>query len=276
MIGDIVRTRLAPERAQSAANKSPGLSALGLTFAVPLGLLVLWHVLTDVTGVFRPNQLPSPLGVVRTVLEEIAGGGLFKHIGISALRVALGFLIGGTLGALVGTLVGVNRAAERALDPTLQALRSIPSLAWVPFLLLWLGIDEAPKLTLIAIGAFFPVYVNIVSGIRQVDRKLLEVGRIFGLGGAESIARIVLPASSPYLLAGLRIGLGQSWLFLVAAELIASTRGLGFMLIDGQNSARPDLMLVSIVALALLGKMSDGVLRGIEKRALAWTDGFTT
>lgn len=242
--------------------------------AVPLLLLVAWHLATAVTGVFRPNQLPSPLQVVRTAAELLAGGDLFRHIGASALRVLLGFAIGGGASLIVGTVVGMFRTVERAIDPTLQAIRSIPSLAWVPFLLLWLGIDEAPKLTLIAIGAFFPVYVNLVAGIRQADRKLIEVGVVFGFTRSETIRRIVLPAAMPYLLAGLRIGLGQGWLFLVAAELIASTRGLGFMLIDGQNSARPDIMLVSILLLAALGKLSDGLLRLVERRALRWTDGF--
>ncbi len=123
----------------------------------------------------------------------------------------------------------------------------MPSLAWVPFLLLWLGIDEPSKITLIAIGAFFPIYPNLVRGIRQVDRKLVKVAYIFGLNHPELIRRIFLPAAMPYLLAGLRIGFGRSWLFLVAAELIASTKGLGFLLIDGENSNRPDLMLVGII-----------------------------
>jgi sulfonate transport system permease protein len=144
----------------------------------------------------------------------------------------------------------------------------------VPFLLLWMGLDEAPKVTLIAIGGFFPVYLNLVAGVRQTDRKLIEVGYVFGLTRVELVRRIVLPSALPYLLAGLRIGLGQSWLFLVAAELIASTRGLGFLLIDGQNTARPDVMLVGILVLAGLGKLSDAALRGIEHRALRWTDGF--
>jgi sulfonate transport system permease protein len=144
----------------------------------------------------------------------------------------------------------------------------------VPFLLLWMGIDEAPKIALIAIGGFFPVYLNLVTGIRQADRKLIEVGEVFGMTRFELVRRIVLPSALPYLLAGLRIGIGQSWLFLVAAELIASTRGLGYLLIDGQSTARPDLMLVGILALAGLGKLSDFGLRRIERRVLGWSDAF--
>jgi sulfonate transport system permease protein len=253
----------------------PKVSAWGaLTFAVPAVLLAAWFITTELTHSFAPNQLPSPLLVLGTARDLLLSGDLTRHVGASIGRVALGFAAGALAAVLVATMVGLWRPAEQLLDPTLQAIRSVPSLAWVPFLLLWMGIDEAPKVTLIAIGAFFPVYVNAVSGIRQVDRKLIEVGYVFELGNVALVRRIVLPAASPFLLAGLRVGLGQAWLFLVAAELIASTRGLGFMLIDGQNSSRPDIMLVGILSLALLGKLSDGLLRQVERRALRWSDTF--
>jgi sulfonate transport system permease protein len=237
-------------------------------------LLVVWFLTTAVLRIFLPNQLPSPLQVLRAAIDLAVGGDLLRHLSASIGRVLLGFVISAGIAVVIGTWVGLSKTAEHLLDPTLQALRNIPSLAWVPFLLLWLGIDEAPKITLIAIGAFFPVYLNLVTGIRQADRKLVEVGYVFGLNQADLVRRIVLPSALPYLMAGLRVGFGQAWLFLVAAELIASTRGLGFMLIDGQNSARPDIMLVSIILLALLGKFSDSLLRTVERRALAWTDTF--
>lgn len=245
-----------------------------LTLVLPASLLLAWWLTTDVWKVFLENQLPPPAQVWAAVRELAAGGELWKHLGASLLRVGAGFAIGGVAALAVGTLVGLSRTAERILDPTLQAVRSVPSLAWVPFLLLWLGIDETPKITLIAIGAFFPVYVNLVSGIRQVDRKLAEVGAVFGLSPAAQVRRILLPSAAPYAIAGLRLGVGQAWLFLVAAELIASTRGLGFMLIDGQNNLRPDIMVVGIVSLALLGTISDALLRLIEGRLLHWADTF--
>ncbi len=189
-------------------------------------------------------------------------------------RVLLGFFLGASLATLLGMWVGLSRGAERILDPTIQAARNVPSLAWVPFLLLWMGIDELPEVTLVAIGAFFPVYLNLVSGIRQTDRELYELGQVLGLTDVRLVRHIVFPAAMPSLLTGLRIGLGQSWLFLVAAELIASTRGLGFLLIDGQNSARADVMVVGILLLAVLGKASDSALRALERRLLGWTDGF--
>ena len=259
------------------ARPRPGASAwpaLVLPLILPLALLLAWLVTTSVTRVFLPHQLPSPWQVLTTAWELARDGELSRHIVASLGRIGAGFAIGAAAAVLLGTLVGLSRTVELVVDPTLQLVRNVPSLAWVPFLLLWMGIGEAPKITLIAIGAVFPVYLNLVTGIRQTDRKLIEVGNVFGMSRVDLVRRIILPSAFPYLLTGLRIGMGQSWLFLVAAELIASTRGLGFLLIDGQNTARPNLMLVGILVLASFGKLSDAVLRRIEHRVLHWTDGF--
>jgi sulfonate transport system permease protein len=209
-----------------------------------------------------------------TAWQLTSDGELGRHVLASAGRVLAGFAIGASVAIALGVVVGLSRAAEAILDPTLQLLRNVPSLAWVPFLLLWMGIDEAPKIALIAIGAAFPVYLNLVAGIRQTDRGLIEVGRVFGLGDAALVGRIVLPSAFPYLLTGLRIAIGQSWLFLVAAELIASTRGLGFLLIDGENTARPNIMVVGIAVLAVLGKLSDTALRRAARGMAGWSGGL--
>jgi sulfonate transport system permease protein len=242
----------------------------------PMLLLAAWALTTSVLKWFAPSQLPSPAQVLRTLRELIVSGELEPHLAASVGRIVVGFTAGAVVGTGLATAVGLSRHVERLLDPTLQALRAIPALAWVPFLLLWLGIGELPKLVLVAIGALFPVYVNAAAGIRNVDRRLLEVGRLHGLKGTRLARRIVLPAAAPALLTGLRLGLGQAWLFLVAAELIAASRGLGFLLVDGQNSARADLMVVSIALLALLGKLADQAVRGVERRLLGWSDAFRT
>ncbi|MCS7060677.1 MAG: ABC transporter permease [Anaerolineae bacterium] len=266
--------RSAPVSSGKASRQPARGKQIALALSVPLVLIAAWFVTTEAAPLFRPNQLPSPTQVLHTAAELAAGGDLTRHVSASIGRVLSGFIIGASLALLVAVAVGLSKTVERAFDPTLQAVRNVPSLAWVPFLLLWMGIGETPRITLIAIGAFFPVYVNLVSGIRNVDRKLVEVGYVFGLSRADLVRRIIVPAALPYLLTGLRVGLGQAWLFLVAAELIASVSGLGFMLIDGQNNARPDIMLVAILTLALLGKLSDSLLRAVERRALAWTDTF--
>lgn len=240
---------------------------------VPALGLLLWETMVR-QGWVSAHLLPPPSELVSTLSDLGASGALFEHIGVSSLRVAAGFAIGAALALLVGAAVGLSRRTEALLDPTFQALRAIPSLAWVPLLLLWMGIDELPKITLIAIGVFFPVYLNFVSGIHNVDRKLVEVGDIHGLTGWRLIARIFLPASLPNLFTGLRTGLSLAWMFLVAAELIAATRGLGYLLTDGLETGRADLVIVAIVVLALLSKVSDSLLRALEQRLLHWRDVF--
>lgn len=219
--------------------------------------------------------LPAPSDILIT-LKELAQRDLLLHIGASGLRVLAGFAIGAALAIAVGALVGLHRRAEALLDPSFQALRAIPGLAWVPLLLLWMGIDELPKVTMIAIGAFFPVYLAVHAGIRDVDRKLVEVGEMLGLSGVELVRRIFLPAALPSLFTGLRTGLSLAWMFLVAAELIAATKGLGYLLTDGRETSRPDIVIAAIILLALLGKISDSCLKLLEQRKLAWRDSFGT
>jgi sulfonate transport system permease protein len=242
-----------------------------LPLVLPLLILVAWELAT-VLGYFKPHQLPTPQATLQTAFDQAASGRLWGHVSTSLVRVFTGFTIGASAAVVVAVLVGLSRQLERAVDPTVQAIRMIPSLAWVPLLLLWMGIDEPPKITLIAIGAFFPVYLSVVAGIRDVDRKLIELGMVYGLHGFSLAREIVVPAALPYLLVGLRSGLGQGWLFLVAAELIAASRGLGFMLTDGQSLSRVDIVMTAIVLLAVLGKTSDSVLKYAERRLLSWRD----
>jgi sulfonate transport system permease protein len=246
-----------------------------LPWILPAAIVALWWG-SVALGVFKAYQLPPPPTVLDAAVALWQRGLLQQDIATTAGRVIIGFAIGSSLAIVLGTLTGLSRRVEQAVEPTLQALRSVPSLAWAPLLLLWLGIDEAQKLTLVAIGAFFPVYVNLVSGITNVDRKLVDVARVYGLGRREIARRVVLPASLPSLLTGLRLGLTQSWLFVVVAEFFGGSAGLGFRLTDSQQSSRTDLMLVALVCLAVLGKLSDTLLGAIERRALRWRDTLGT
>lgn len=226
-------------------------------------------------GWVEARLLPPPSEIANT-LWQLAQSGLWAHVGVSVARVAVGFLIGAVLGLAVAVLVGLSRTFEDLVDPSFQALRNVPSLAWVPLLLLWFGIDETPKITMIALGAFFPVYLNVVCGIQNVDRKLIEVGEIHGLNKFELARRILLPASLPSVFTGLRTALGLAWMFLVAAELIAASQGLGYLLSDGRETSRPDIVIAAIFLIALLGKMSDSVLHAVEVRSLYWRDTLET
>jgi len=241
--------------------------------AVPVAIIVLLEIVVRI-GWVPSYQMPAPSEIAVT-LTDLANGALWKHIGASLIRVLSGFAIGASLALFFAAWVGLSREAEAYLEPTFAGLRSIPSLAWVPLLLLWLGIGEISKVVLIAIGAFFPVYLNGVAAIRGIDRKLVEVGQVFGFSQRQMTLHVFLPAAMPGLFTGLRSGLSLSWMFLVAAELIAATKGLGYLLSDGRETSRPDIVLAAIIVLAVLGKLSDGVLASLEKRFLAWRDSYS-
>ena len=260
----------ATRRAPFALNNAWRLRLKGL--ALPVLILLLLEFVVRI-GWLPSYQMPAPSEIALT-LGELAEGPLWKHISASLLRVLLGFAIGASLALVFAAWVGLSREAEAWLEPTFAGLRSIPSLAWVPLLLLWLGIDETSKIVLIAIGAFFPVYLNGVAAIRNIDRKLVEVGRIYGFSRLQLVRRILLPAALPGLFTGLRSGLSLAWMFLVAAELIAATRGLGYLLSDGRETSRPDLVIAAILLLAVLGKLSDSLLKYWETRALSWRDSY--
>lgn len=240
--------------------------------AVPVAILLMLEIAVRI-GWVQSYQMPAP-SEIATTLSDLADGALWKHIGASLSRVLSGFVIGAALALVFAAWVGLSREAEAYLEPTFAGLRSIPSLAWVPLLLLWLGIGETSKVVLIAIGAFFPVYLNGVAAIRSIDRKLVEVGQMYRFSQRQMIVHVFLPAALPGLFTGLRSGLSLSWMFLVAAELIAATKGLGYLLSDGRETSRPDIVLAAIIVLAVLGKLTDGVLAMLERRFLSWRDTF--
>jgi len=245
----------------------PGLR-LGLVAVVPLTLLGLWHLSTTVAGYFAPYELPSPAAVWLAAVELAGRGELWTHLQISTQRVLLGFAAGALAGLLVGAVVGLSRLADALASGTLGAARAVPSLAWVPLLILWIGINEDSKVLLIAIGAFFPVYTTVAQALRHVDQHLVEAGRAYGLHGPTLLLRVQLPAATPSVVSGLRLAMAQSWLFLVAAELIASSMGLGFLLTDSANNGRVDRILLAILLLAVLGTTTDALIGAVEKRLL--------
>ncbi len=236
-------------------------------FVVPAAIVVAWHLLVA-TGVFAAHQLPTPVRVVETLYGLGVSGELWGHIAITVQRVFLGVLLGASVGILLGTLTGLSGLAADLLDPLLQSLKNVPSLAWVPLFLLWFGIGEGAKVLLIAVGAFFPVYLNLSAGIGEVSEDLLEVAEVYDLGRVESLRRVVFPAAVPSLLTGIRGGVGLAWMFVVAAELIAASEGIGFLLSDGRVLARPDIIVGSILLFAFFGNLSDLAVKGVENRVV--------
>ena len=234
-------------------------------------LLDAWQVVSS-TGLVPAYRLPPPATVVTAAIEMAQTGELWLHIAISVQRVLLGFAIGSLVGLAAAALVGLTRAGDVLLSPSLAALRAIPSLALVPLLLLWMGIGEDSKVTLIAIGAFFPVFTTVSGALRHVDAHLVEMGRSFSLRGWALFRTVQLPSVVPALISGLRLAMAQAWLFLVAAELIAASMGLGYLLIYSQQTGRVDRIILTIVVLAILGALSNAILSLVEKRLLKrWT-----
>lgn len=233
---------------------------------VPLLLLGLWQALSA-GGVLSAVVLPGPGTVLQAGADLLTRGDLWVHIGISTQRVLLGFFIGAGLGLVTGAVVGLSDLAARLLGPTLGAIRAVPSLAWAPLLLLWVGLGETSKVTLVAIGAFFPVLTTVSSALQHVDAHLVEAGRAFGLRRVELLRVVQLPAAMPSVVSGLRLALAQGWLFLVAAEIIGASMGLGFLLTDSQYNGRTDRMLLAIILLAVVGKLTDALLGVFER----WT-----
>ncbi|WP_375464551.1 ABC transporter permease [uncultured Methylobacterium sp.] len=246
-----------------------GRAALGLV--LPLALALGWEVAVR-AGLAQGRLLPPPSRIGATLWALAASGDLGMHVQATLVRVALGFVLGAAAGIVAGALTATLAPLRWLADPSLQALRAVPSLAWVPLFILWFGILEAPKVALIAVGVFFPVYVGVAGAIASVDRKLVEVGRIFRLSRPAQVRRILLPAVLPATVTALRTGLGLGFLFVVAAELMGASEGLGYLLIDGQQFGKPEQILAAIIAFAVVGKLADTALVLLTGPLLRWQD----
>ena len=233
---------------------------------IPAAILGVWWTVSSAgLGLVPSYQLPSPPAVVLAAVDLAERGLLAPYIGISTQRVLLGFAFGAVIGLVLGALVGLSRTASILLSPLIGALRAVPSLAWLPLLVLYLGIGEIPKVVLVMIGAAFPVFTTLAGALRHVDPHLVELGRAYGLKRLSLLTTVQLPAVIPSVVSGLRLALAQSWLFLVAAELISSSMGLGFLLIDSGNNGRIDRLFLAIVLLAVLGKTTDALIGVLER-----------
>jgi len=234
---------------------------------IPLAILGLWQLIV-VLDVVAGYRLPSPESVWLAGVDLANRGVLYQHVAISTQRVLIGFAIGSIVGLVAAALVGLSRLASSLAAPSLGALRAVPSLAWVPLLGLYLGYAEDSKVVLIAIGAFFPVYTTVSSALRHVDPHLVEAGRAYGYTGTRLLGLVQLPAVVPSVVSALRLALAQSWLFLVAGELLGASLGLGFLLEDSRQNGRIDRIFLVIILLGVLGKVTDALVGLLERYLL--------
>ena len=246
-----------------------------LKFVTPLVFLIIWEIMCR-AGWIKVAILPSPITILHTFWEMIKNGELFKHLGISIFRVLQGFALGASFGIILGILIGLYSNVEQACSLILGLLRPIPIIAWMPVLILWLGIDEGSKITVIAIGSFWPVLINVIDGIKNVDRKYLEVAKILEKSRLEILLKIVFPAALPSIFTGLRIGVGIAWMCVVAAELIAASSGIGYLIMYSRELLQSDVMFVGVFSIGLTGLFIDWILKIIELRFLKWNINYST
>jgi len=261
--GSAMKTKLHPRTLMRQA----------LPWVLPILLLIAWQWASS-AGILPSRFLPAPRAVFRSFVELSASGELWSHVRVSALRALSGFVVGGGLGLLLGLLTGSLHWAETLLDTTIQMVRNIPPLALIPLVILWFGIDESAKLFLVALGVFFPVYINTFHGIRSVDRGLLEMGRIYGLSGWPLYREIILPGALPSILVGVRFSLGLMWVILIVAETISARSGIGYMTMNAREFMQTDVMVVGILLYAILGKLADLLAKGLERYWLRWNPAY--
>jgi len=240
-----------------------------LPWLLPLLILAAWEYSAR-SGLLSTRVLPEPWAVAKAAWHLVQTGELWSNLKVSAGRAFAGLAIGGGLGLLLGLLTGLFVPAQVALDTTLQMLRNIPPLAMIPLVILWFGIDEGAKLFLVALGVFFPLYLNTFHGIRTVDRNLIEMARSYGLSGWRLYRDVILPGALPSILVGLRFSLGLMWVLLIVAETISSSSGIGYMTMNAREFLQTDVVLVGILLYALLGKIADVAAKGLERVCLRW------
>ncbi|ADP31360.1 binding--dependent transport system inner membrane component family protein [Bacillus atrophaeus subsp. globigii] len=267
--GSLQKTNVSQKRKNTAKNVYGWVKGLVLPFVI----IAVWQIAGSME-IVSATVLPTPLVILLTFKDLIVSGELFVHLKISVYRAAAGFLSGAGLGLLIGLLVGFSRKTEHYIDPSLQMLRTVPHLAVTPLFILWFGFDETSKILLIALGAFFPVYINTFLGIRGVDSKLFDVAKVLEFPWYRQMTKLILPAALPSILLGIRLSLGIAWLGLVVAELMGSSEGIGYMIMDARQFSQTNKVFVGIIIFAVVGKLTDSFVRFLERKLLKWRNSY--
>jgi sulfonate transport system permease protein len=254
--------------------RSPSVHLRGLVpWLMPIAVIVGWEIASR-SGWLSSRILPEPFAVATAAWNLLKSGELVNDVAISTGRALAGLAIGGSLGLALGLLTGTFKTAETLLDTTLQMVRNVPPLALIPLVILWFGIDESAKLFLVAIGVFFPIYLNTYHGIKSVDADLVEMARSYGLTGWPLYREVILPGALPSILVGLRFSLGLMWVLLIVAETISAQSGIGYMTMNAREFLQTDVVLVGVLLYALLGKLADLIARGLERHFLRWNPAY--
>jgi len=269
----LLKSTRKPARKGAASSGGRTQSSVFAPWILPLLLIAGWQAASQL-GWLSSRILPEPWAVAKAFWTLAVSGELWVHLRTSLWRAISGFAIGAGLGLALGLLTGSFRRAETLLDTTLQMVRNIPALALIPLVILWFGIDETAKLFLLAVGVFFPVYLNTFHGIRSADQGLIEMARSYGLSGWPLYRDVILPAALPSILVGVRFSLGLVWVLLIVAETISAQAGIGYMTMNAREFLQTDVVLVGILLYALLGKAADLLSRGLEKRFLRWNPAY--
>jgi sulfonate transport system permease protein len=240
-----------------------------IPWAVPILLIAMWQLLVQF-GWLSNRVLPAPTAVSQAAIQLVSTGELCRNIYISSTRAFIGFAIGGSIGFIVGLLNGTFLISEKLLDTSVQMLRNIPHLAMIPLVIMWFGIGDEARIFLVSIGVLFPIYINTFHGIRTVDKGLLEMGKVYGLKPWELFWQIILPGALPAILVGVRYALGLMWLTLIVAETIAADSGIGYMAMNAREFMQTDVVVLSILLYALLGKLADAIAKFLETKLLQW------
>jgi sulfonate transport system permease protein len=236
---------------------------------LPAALIVAWEAAAR-SGMLSARVLPEPVAVLRAAWELMRSGVMWDDVKVSAGRALGGLAVGGSIGLMLGLLTGLSETADIVLDSTIQMIRNIPVLATIPLVILWFGIDESAKLFLVALGVFFPIYVNTYHGIRSVDAGLVEMARSYGLRGFALYRDVIVPGALPSILVGVRFALGLMWVMLIVAETVSAQEGIGYMTMNAREFMQTDVVVVGILLYAVLGKLADVLAKGLERVLLRW------
>ncbi|WP_322044187.1 ABC transporter permease subunit [Paraburkholderia sp. J67] len=261
-------------RSRSVTRLSTNRFYYWLSWGIPALIVVLWEFAARI-GWIDPQVLPAPSSVAVTAGNLARNGDLFVHLGVSLLRAVCGFVIGGSIGLALGVLVGFSRLALALIDRSIQMVRAIPFLAMLPLVIVWFGVGEGAKVFLVALAVLFPIYINTMLGIRQIDPKLMELAKVIGMSWPAVVRRIILPGAMPAILTGVRYALAHAWLALVIAETLATTKGIGFLAMDAREFLQTNVILLTMIIYAIIGVVADALVRALEARFLSWHANYT-